>query len=214
MTFQIRLSAIKLVFFSSISFVYSDLGPYIINPTPYHPLILKSQKEMNESLTYWEFFPDILDEVPPHVFQAWFRGDRRVNFGNKFTILHTDTPPYNLSWPVEEGEYYLFHLFDPDVPSKRDPKLREYRHWTVANIPGTNVEKGYVLAEYIGLIRNHTKDMLHRNVFVLYKQPEKLEFDDVVIKRDAPYLDRACFSHKGFAREHRLGKPIAVNFFH
>ena len=39
---------------------------------------------------------------------------------------------------------------DPDAPSRKDPKYREWRHWLVVNIPGGDVSKGEVCAEYVG----------------------------------------------------------------
>jgi len=39
---------------------------------------------------------------------------------------------------------------DPDAPSRADPKFREWHHWCVVNIPGTDISKGQVLSEYVG----------------------------------------------------------------
>ena len=42
------------------------------------------------------------------------------------------------------------YLLDPDAPSRADPKFREWRHWLVVNIPGSDVAKGEEVAAYIG----------------------------------------------------------------
>ena len=47
-------------------------------------------------------------------------------------------------------EHLLFHLVDPDAPSRADPKWGEWRHWLVINIPGCDVSKGEALSVYIG----------------------------------------------------------------
>ena len=39
---------------------------------------------------------------------------------------------------------------DPDAPSRADPKFREWQHWLVVNVPGTDVAKGDTLAAYVG----------------------------------------------------------------
>ena len=39
---------------------------------------------------------------------------------------------------------------DPDAPSRKNPKYREWRHWVVVNVPGGDVSKGEVCAEYVG----------------------------------------------------------------
>ncbi len=31
---------------------------------------------------------------------------------------------------------------DPDAPSRKEPKFREWHHYLVVNIPGTDVSKG------------------------------------------------------------------------
>ena len=44
----------------------------------------------------------------------------------------------------------LFSFVDPDAPSRKDPKFREWHHWLVANIPGNDIQSGEVLSEYVG----------------------------------------------------------------
>ena len=45
----------------------------------------------------------------------------------------------------------MFYIFlDPDAPSRKEPKFREWHHWLVVNIPGQDVSKGETLSEYVG----------------------------------------------------------------
>lgn len=39
---------------------------------------------------------------------------------------------------------------DPDAPSRQDPKFREFHHWLVVNIPGSDLARGKVLSDYVG----------------------------------------------------------------
>lgn len=41
-------------------------------------------------------------------------------------------------------------MTDPDAPSRKEPKFREWHHWLVVNIPGNDVKKGETLSEYVG----------------------------------------------------------------
>lgn len=41
-------------------------------------------------------------------------------------------------------------MTDPDAPSRKEPKFREWHHWLVVNIPGNDITKGDTLSEYIG----------------------------------------------------------------
>lgn len=54
---------------------------------------------------------------------------------------------------------------DPDAPSRSDPKWREWRHWVVVNIPGSEVAKGEEVAAYIGAGPPEGTG-LHRYVFL------------------------------------------------
>lgn len=41
-------------------------------------------------------------------------------------------------------------MTDPDAPSREDPKFREWHHWLVGNIPGSEIAKGETLSAYVG----------------------------------------------------------------
>jgi Phospholipid-binding protein len=43
-----------------------------------------------------------------------------------------------------------FELPDPDAPSRKEPKFREWHHWLVGNIPGNKLSEGETLSEYVG----------------------------------------------------------------
>ena len=45
---------------------------------------------------------------------------------------------------------FAHYIVDPDAPSRKEPKFREWHHWCVVNIPGADVGKGEVLSEYVG----------------------------------------------------------------
>jgi phosphatidylethanolamine-binding protein (PEBP) family uncharacterized protein len=57
---------------------------------------------------------------------------------------------------------YTLVMIDPDVPSRKEPKLKEWyynlfiklnlerRHWVVVNIPQSRVNKGEVDTSYLG----------------------------------------------------------------
>lgn len=81
----------------------------------------------------------------------------------------------------------------------------------VGNIPGSDVSKGEVLSQYIG--SGPPKDTgLHRYVFLLYKQPNKLTFDEKRLTNRSGD-NRGKFSIKNFASKYKLGDPIAGNMY-
>jgi hypothetical protein len=52
------------------------------------------------------------------------------------------------SWPADPKSLYTVAMVDPDAESRLNPKLREFRHWLVINVPGSDVKKGKVVSEY------------------------------------------------------------------
>lgn len=73
------------------------------------------------------------------------------------------------------------------------------------------MSKGDVLSEYVG--SGPPKDTgLHRYVFLLYKQPSKLTFDEKRLTNRSGD-NRGKFSIKNFAKKYNLGDPIAGNMY-
>jgi len=102
-------------------------------------------------------------------------------------------------------------MTDPDAPSRSNPKVREFKHWVVGNIKGTDVDGGEVLSGYVG--SGPPKDTgLHRYVFLVYKQPAKLDFDEERVGSNSRN-GRPNFKAAAFAEKYNLGNPIAGNFY-
>lgn len=92
-----------------------------------------------------------------------------VNYGNELTPTQVKEQPI-VKWAADENSFYTLLMVDPDAPSRTKPDYREFRHWAIVNIPGNSIEKGDVVADYIG--SGPPKGTgLHRYVFLVYKQP-------------------------------------------
>ena len=107
-------------------------------------------------------------------------------------------------------------MVDPDAPSRADPKLREWQHWLVGNIPGSSRDAadGDVLSAYVGAGPPEGSG-LHRYVFLLYKQPgaEPLAFDGEPRLTNTSAEGRAGFHAREFAARYGLGDPVAARVF-
>lgn len=68
------------------------------------------------------------------------------------------------------------------------------------------------MSEYIGSGPGQDTG-LHRYVFLIYKQNEKLNFDEKRLTKRSSREDRRCFSISKFAEKYQLGNPIAGNFY-
>ena len=106
---------------------------------------------------------------------------------------------------------WLFTL-DPDAPSRADPKYREWHHWLVGNIPGSDVSKGDVLSAYVGAGPPQGTGY-HRYIFLVYEQPGgRINFDEPRLPNTSQ-KGRPNFKARDFAAKYKLGDPLAGNFF-
>ncbi|GAM28139.1 hypothetical protein SAMD00019534_113150 [Acytostelium subglobosum LB1] len=129
--------------------------------------------------------------------------------GEKLTpskVVNTPTVTYD----ADSSNFYTLVMFDPDVPSRQDPKWGQWLHWVVTNIPGNKVTEGEVMADYIGS-GPPEKTSYHRYIFVLCKQPSKMVFKG---EYKLPFTadKRNNWSFDTFASKWNL-QPEAVNFY-
>uniref|UniRef100_A0A183FR13 YbhB/YbcL family Raf kinase inhibitor-like protein n=1 Tax=Heligmosomoides polygyrus TaxID=6339 RepID=A0A183FR13_HELPZ len=116
--------------------------------------------------------------------------------GNELTPTQVKSPQ-KLTWDSEPGALYTVILTDPDAPSRGN---REWHHWLIVNVPGNDINKGDVLAEYIGAgppkgTGLHRYDTEHGHL----------------TNRSGD--GRGGFKTAKFVEKHKLGTPIAGNFF-
>uniref|UniRef100_A0A0A9XHF3 OV-16 antigen n=2 Tax=Lygus hesperus TaxID=30085 RepID=A0A0A9XHF3_LYGHE len=156
--------------------------------------------------------PDVISKEPEGILKIIYNdGESEVNFGNELTPTQVKDEPTTLEWNVEEDAYYLLCMTDPDAPSRDEPSWREWHHWLVGNIPGTDVSLGETLSAYVGSAPPPGTG-LHRYCFLVYQQPDKLQFDEKRLTNQSAE-NRECFSISKFAEKYQLGDPVAGNFF-
>lgn len=101
---------------------------------------------------------------------------------------------------------YTLVMVDPDAPSPSEPKLREWLHWIVVDIPeGSDNMKGRELVEYMG---PRPPTGIHRYVLALFKQEGRV--------MGGSWLPEGCrsnFSTRQFAAQYGLGLPVAAIYF-
>ncbi|XP_046750050.1 protein D3-like [Diprion similis] len=136
-------------------------------------------------------------------------GNNVVNLGNELTPTQVKDIP-EVHFKHEGGVLYTLAMTDPDVPTRG--YNREFNHWLVGNIPEDSVEKGEVLAEYVGSGPPQGTG-LHRYVFLVYRQNQgAITFDERRLSaRDGK--QRMRYSVRKFAEKYNLEGPIAGNFY-
>ncbi|KAK9890518.1 hypothetical protein WA026_010594 [Henosepilachna vigintioctopunctata] len=137
--------------------------------------------EVEKAFTANEIDKDMIKPVPQKKLEVFYPKTKQiVNLGNELTPKMSEIPH------------------------------KEWQHWLVVNIPGSDLSKGEVLNEYVG--SGPPKDSgLHRYVFVLFKQPGKITFTEP--KHSKTDGNRGNFSVKRFAEKYNMGNAIAGNFF-
>lgn len=135
----------------------------------------------------------------------------KVNLGCELKPEQVKCQPEKINFKAESGAFYTIYMGDPDAPSKCDPKDREWQHFLVGNVPGTDICKGDVLTEYIGALPPKGTD-LHRYVYLAFKQCEKVCFKEKKINNKT-ISGRGKFSIRDFAKKYKLGEPVAGTFF-
>ncbi|XP_038166098.1 phosphatidylethanolamine-binding protein 4 isoform X2 [Arvicola amphibius] len=48
-----------------------------------------------------------------------------------------------------DGAQYLLVMVDPDAPSRRDPRMKYWRHWVVSNIKAADIKAGNIRGNVI-----------------------------------------------------------------
>lgn len=149
--------------------------------------------------------PEIIDTKPSALAKVVYPGGVNVELGKELTPTQVKDQP-EVSFAGEEGSYYTLLLVDPDVPAE----YRDICHWLVINIPGSNVAQGQTVIEYVG--SGPTKESgLHRYVFLVFKQSDKITTDLFVTKTSQE--KRGKVKTRDYIAKFKLGAPVAGNLF-
>ncbi|XP_054743510.1 putative odorant-binding protein A5 [Anastrepha obliqua] len=170
---------------------------------------LAEDSEVGKLFRDTEVVPDVLEEPPKELLKIVYDNGLEVGKGKEFTPTQTKDEP-KLDWNAEPDSYYTVVMSNPDIPSRQNPLLREWLHWLVVNVPGTDIAKGDVLDPYIGPMAPKMSGVL-RYVFLIYKQPEKQTFDEPILT-NTDVTGHEKFSSMIFAEKYNM-ELVAGNLF-
>ncbi|CAG9104184.1 unnamed protein product [Plutella xylostella] len=154
--------------------------------------------------------PDVIPVAPTSTIVLKYPSGVEASHGNELTPTQVKQQPA-VAWDAQPGAYYTLIFTDPDNYDGPEPVYREWHHWLVTNIPGDDVAAGDTLAVYIGSGPPQGTG-IHRYVYILYKQPGKINFDEKRLSNKS-VEGRAGFSTQKFAEKYNLGAPVAGNFY-
>lgn len=148
--------------------------------------------------------PDVIPRAPKQQCRVFFETGASAELGNNVLSQEAKTPPL-LIWTSNPNKFYTICMIDPDVEAK------EWQHWLVGNIPGSNVCRGEVISEYIPPVPQMETGP-HRYIILVYLQKKQLEFEEPKLSCGSGE-GRQEFSIVEFAKKYGLGNPIAGNFY-
>lgn len=171
--------------------------------------------EFQKILSDHKIIPDCIDTSPNQTVQIQFFYGYIVKLGNLIPPENiTDHSPHFVKWPGTFKDFFTLIMVDLDEPSRSDPDKREWLHWMIVNIPGWTRYLGELKCRYVPP-QPKAESGIHRYVFIVYKQPEKLNFTGLKLINETKHNDlrRGHFSNRQFSKEYGLGDPWAINFF-
>lgn len=136
-----------------------------------------------------------------------------VSLGNELTPTQVKDEPTEITWPTDGSNETLYTLamVDPDAPSRASPTVGQVLHWLVINIPLNRISGGRTMAGYRGSGPPEGTG-LHRYIFIVYKQPAKIDPEEAVIGKTSR-TGRLNFKIRDYAKKYNLAEPIAVNYY-
>ncbi|CAN9508958.1 unnamed protein product [Ophioblennius macclurei] len=133
-----------------------------------------------------------------------------VHYGNRLTPTEAAAAP-QISFDAEEGSLWTLLLTCPDEHLLDNEA--EYVHWLIGNIPGGAVQAGEELCHYLPPFPAKGTGF-HRYVYVLFKQDERINFQEDSRPSPCHSLVNRTFKTVDFYRKHQDSMtPAGLAFF-
>uniref|UniRef100_A0A8D0GBM4 Phosphatidylethanolamine-binding protein 1 n=1 Tax=Sphenodon punctatus TaxID=8508 RepID=A0A8D0GBM4_SPHPU len=149
-----------------------------------------------------------VDQQPMQLLRVRYGAVELDELGKVLTPTQVQKLPTSIEWDgCNPKKLYTLVLTDLDVPSRKDPKLREWHHFLVTNMKGNDLSSGCILSDYVGSAPSKGTG-LHRYVWLIYEQPQQLNCDEPILSnRSADH--RGNFRVASFRHKYKLGSPAA-----
>ncbi|XP_037337982.2 phosphatidylethanolamine-binding protein 1 isoform X1 [Pungitius pungitius] len=92
-----------------------------------------------------------VDEKPAKPLTVKYDSVEVDELGKVLTPTQVQSRPTSIEWEgCDSSKMYTLALTDPDAPSRKEPKFREWHHFLVVNMKGNDVSSGCVVSDYVG----------------------------------------------------------------
>ncbi|XP_048851958.1 phosphatidylethanolamine-binding protein 1 [Brienomyrus brachyistius] len=149
-----------------------------------------------------------VEEKPAHPLVVKYDTVEIDELGKVLTPTQVKNRPTAVEWEgCDPNKLYTLALTDPDAPSRKDPKFREWHHFLVVNMKGNDIDSGCVMSDYVG--SGPPKGTgLHRYVWLVYEQQRQVSCaEPVLTNRSGDH--RGKFKISDFRTKYNLGTPVA-----
>lgn len=172
----------------------------------------KANNRVVDSFKEAGIVPDLIDVAPTGYLPVKFPTGVEARLGNTLTPTLVQYQP-RVTWRAQKGALYTLMLVDPDVPSKADPSMGAARHWLVVNIPGNNVSKGQIVAQYFGSSPDPGTG-LHRYTLLVFKQNGRITTNEYFSDNASTnQTGRVNFNVRQYIQMNNLGKSLFGNYY-
>jgi len=129
--------------------------------------------------------------------------------GKVLTPTQVQGRPTTVEWEgCDPSKLYTLALTDPDAPSRKDPKFREWHHFLVVNMKGNDISSAKVMSDYVG--SGPPKGTgLHRYVWLVYEQTNGALSCSEAVLTNRSGDNRGKFKIQSFRQKYGLGAPVA-----
>ncbi|KAG0220982.1 hypothetical protein BGW41_007288 [Actinomortierella wolfii] len=178
------------------------------------PLVTTSQA-VETALKQDGVIPDVVPPTQLHTTLMVSYNGKEVVLGNTLAVSETQHEPKVTFMPDSPTDKYTLIFTDPDAPSRKDPKMREWRHWVVSDISVASsdslvsVQGGKTLTPYMGPAPPKGSGP-HRYVFLLYKQTPNS--DATLLSTPLSADHRGKFKASQFANQAGL-ELVGANYY-
>nr|XP_054752561.1 protein D2-like [Lytechinus pictus] len=157
----------------------------------------------------YKIVPDVIDDRPVEVLSVqWKRTRTKCYPGDTLTPTQVHTIPV-IDWRArQECLHTIVFVHLGPVGEPVDEEL----HWLVFNVPGENMVKGQVHAEYLESGPAEGTGF-HRYVYLVYRQESKIDPFSKFPYKPRRLDGRKPWNTREFAKKCNLGEPIAGNFY-
>ncbi|XP_066545481.1 phosphatidylethanolamine-binding protein 1 [Amia ocellicauda] len=149
-----------------------------------------------------------VDEKPTDPLVVKYGSLEIDELGKVLTPTQVQNRPTSLQWKgCDPQKLYTLAMTDPDAPSRKKPKFREWHHFLVVNMKGNDLASGCIMTDYVGSGPPQGTG-LHRYVWLVYEQPGEITCEELVLCNRSGN-NRGKFKIRAFRQKYNLGAPVA-----